>query len=167
MGRIFAILVSRIALILLTITSVSMMVVTAIAGSQPRFDPFGEYADIMPGQSQDALSERGFNCQFKLIPTFEEICSLIPEMRIFSEIQVRLVSNPSTGRVSQTIFKLPEDRLTYGDLVLLWGKPQIIIYGQTANLRWHTSHIIAILQTNNHHFSYWTPIPYVAFEAAH
>ena len=167
MASLFTILTIRIAFLVITITSFSMMVATAISRSRPPFDPFAPYTDILPGQSRDSVSQRGFQCQFnQIVPSLQETCSLSPQTAIFSEIQTSFATNPYSGRVSQTIFKLPENRLTYGDLVLLWGKPQIAIYGQTANLRWRDPHITAVLQTTHRHFSYWTPITYVAFESA-
>ncbi len=163
MGTIFAILISRIAFIFITITSVSMIVVTAIAGSQPPFDPFAEYADIMPGQSRQTVLARGFDCRLSGSPFYKQSCLLSPENSTFSEIWVSIASE--TGLVNRVVFIPRASAMMLGDLVRLWGKPRIVLYGQTVNFRWRNVHVVAVLQTPRSHFSYWLPMTYVAFEA--
>ncbi len=164
MGTIFAILVSRIALVLITMASVSMILVTAIAGSQPRFDPFAIYTDIMPGQSRETVLVHGFDCRLSGSPFYKESCLLRPETSLFSEIWVSIASE--TGLVSRVVFIPRVSAMVLGDLARLWGKPRIVLYGQTINFRWRNVHVVAVLQIHPYHFSYWLPMTYVAFEAA-
>jgi hypothetical protein len=163
MGGLFTILFTpvRTALVLLTIASVSVTALATIPRSQPPFDPFAPYADILPGQSQDAVVQRGFDCQFNIAPVSNESCTLTLETGIFSEIQVMIALD--TGQVSRVVFKPRETTLTLGDLVLLWGRPEIAIYNQITNLRWRKVGIVAIPQSHHGEFSYWLPIVYTAF----
>lgn len=165
MGGLFTILFTpvRTALVLMTIASVSMTALVTVPHNQQPFDPFAPYVDILPGQSQDAVLQQGFNCQINIAPVFHETCSLTPETGMFSEIQVWIAFD--TGRVSRVVFEPREKALTLGDLVVLWGNPEIDIYGRIANLRWRNAHVVAIPQTDQGEFSYWLPIGYVAFES--
>jgi hypothetical protein len=163
MGGLFSIFVIpvRAAFVLMTIASVSVTALLTYGRSEQPVDPFAPYADIMPGQSRDAVSQHGFNCQLVIL-LFNESCLLNPEMGIFSEIQVRIGVD---GRVRSVIFTPREKTLTYGDLVLLWGRPQIAIYSRIANLRWPNVDVVTIPPPHSRPFSYWHPIIYVAFES--
>jgi hypothetical protein len=163
MGGLFGIFVIlvRAAFVLMTIASVSVTALLTYGRSEQPVDPFAPYADILPGQSHDAVLQYGFNCQLE-ISLFNESCLLNPEMGIFSEIQVRIGVN---DRVRSVIFTPREKTLTYGDLVLLWGRPQIAIYRQIANLRWHNTHVVTISPPHSRPYSYWHPIDYVVFES--
>jgi hypothetical protein len=158
------IILIRTAFIVMTITAISEVTVMAIRRSEPPFDPFAPYADILPGQSREGVSARGFNCQFVTGPHFEEICTLTPEASVFATIQPTIAVN--TGRISRVVFWLREKTLTVGDLVILWGEPEIAIYSRTANFRWNNVHVVAIPETYDGDFSYWLPIAYVAFESS-
>ena len=162
MGGLLAILITlvRTAFVVMTIASLSEVTVMAVRRSEPPFDPFAPYADILPGQSRDGVAQRGLNCQFDLVPLFEEICTLTPETGGFSEILVKIA--PHTGRISRVVFKPREGTLTVGDLVLLWGDPEITFHSQTANLRWPNVHVVAIPETYDGDFSYWLPIAHIA-----
>jgi hypothetical protein len=166
MGGLFTILFApvRTALVLMTIASVSATALVTIPHNEPPFDPFAPYADILPGQSPDAVLQRGFNCRFNITPVYNESCTLTLETGIFSEIRVWIARD--TGWVSRVVFIPREKTLTLGDLVFLWGSPEIAIYSQLANLRWRNVHIVAIPQTSHDYSSYWLPIIYVAFESA-
>lgn len=166
MGALFAILITplRAVLILMTIGSVSVTVLIAVRRNEPPFNPFAPYADILPGQSWDALLQRGFHCQLILLPSFDESCWLSPETGMFSSIQITIARD--TGRVSQVSFTLREKILTVGDLALLWGRPAIATYSRIVNLRWRNVRAVAIPQTDRGHFSYLYPIVYVAFVSA-
>jgi hypothetical protein len=163
MGGLIASLVMlvRAAFVVMTIVSLSEVVVMAVQHSEPPFDPFAPYADILPEQPKEGLSQQGFTCQFNIAPSFEESCTLPPGTGIFSEIQVTIASQ--SGQVSRVVFRPREGALTVGDLVLLWGDPEIAIYSRTANFRWTNVHVVAIPETYDGDFSYWLPVIYVAF----
>lgn len=167
MSILFSILIVqfRIAFVLVIMASVSVMAMSGISASEPPFDPFAPYADILPGQSREAVLQRGFHCQFNIVPSFEEFCSLTPETGIFSEIQVKFAAAPYTHQVRHVVFTLREKVFTLGHLVSLWGIPQITLYGETATFRWRNRHIIAVPQAYHRHFSYWHPIVYVVFQS--
>ena len=149
---------------------ISIAVVSVIALAKSPDDgiplyPFAPYADILPGQSQDAVLQRSIHCQVDITLQFDESCSSTLKTGMFSAIQLRISSR--TGRVIRIVFTSREERLTLGQLVLLWGRPEIDIFGPTANFRWRSIHVVAIPQAYDGHFSYSLPIIYVAFESTH
>jgi len=159
MGNILNVFVTRIVLFLTVFASISVIFLMTLPERASPIDPFEPYADIMPGQSLDTGLEYGFKCQFVFST---ESCYLTPETGIFSNIEVRITMN--TGRITRVMFKMREKTLTFGDLALLWGKPEIAVYAGIANFRWRDRRIVAIPKTYNGHFSYWLPITFVAFE---
>jgi hypothetical protein len=167
MGVLFTILFTsvRVTFVLITLALVSVLGLTRISGGAVLLDPFAPYADILPGQSRDAVLERGFNCQFNRAPRFEESCALSLETGLFSAFQATIA--PDTSRVRRAVFTPRDDRLTLAQLVLLWGSPQVAVYGPTTNFRWRNIHVVAIPQAYTGHFSYGLPILYVAFDATH
>ena len=68
MGAIFTILTIRGALLAMAIVSTSVIALVTIPNNQPVLNPFTPYANILPGQSSAAVSQRGFGCQFNLTP---------------------------------------------------------------------------------------------------
>jgi hypothetical protein len=68
--------------------------------------------------------------------------------------------------IGKVVFSPKERMLSYGTLSILWGRPEIAIYGQSTNLRWRDRHIVAVPQTYQGHGSYWTAVVYVAFAGA-
>jgi hypothetical protein len=164
MGSFLSILIVpvRAMFVLMTIASVSVIGLTTSHRSEKPFDPFAIYRDILPGRPRDAVLQYGFNCQYDTIHSFHDTCLLTPEKGIFSQIEASFVSD--TGKISGLVFRPREGMLTVGDLVLLWGKPEVAIYSGTVKLRWRGIHVITIPQVYRGYFSYWLPIRYVAFE---
>lgn len=151
--------------VLIAFTSVSVTMVAITQRGGPPIDPFAAYADVLPGKSRDKVLQQRFNCEsIYTVPAFNEFCLLTPTIGIFSRIAVDIELN--TDQVSHVVFTPHEGMLTIGDLLALWGKPKLVVYGRTANLRWHEGRVFAISQMYNGHLSYWMPIRYVAFELA-
>ncbi len=146
---------------LMAVASVSLMAVTVAQRGEAPFDPFAEYTDILLEQSWGAALQRGFECSSVYTSYLLHSCVLL-NSGIFSDIKVEITSN--WGQISGMIFTPREKMLTLGDLVLLWGKPEITVYAGIANLRWRDMNVVAIPQTYDGHLSYWLPIRYVAFE---
>lgn len=149
---------------LLVITSFSAVFVKAVAVDQSLYNPFTSYTDTLLGKSWENVSQWGFICQFNPVVSPEESCSLLPENNLFSEIRVKIEA--SSGRVTNMTFTPHEDVLTIGQLTLLWGKPEIVVLGQTSIFRWGNIHVTAIPKTYPGHFSYWISITYLDFESA-
>ncbi len=160
----FTFLTVRVAFLLITVLSFSTMVTTAIVSSQPSFDPFASYADILPGQSLENVLAHGFSCRVNGSPFYKKSCLLNPETDTFSEIWVSISSE--TGLVSRVVFIPRESALLLGHLASLWGKPQTIIFGRYVNFRWPAMHALFVPRNYNGHYSYWMPITYVAFDSA-
>lgn len=165
MGGIFTIVIApfRAMLALTMVVSVSMVALTTFGHDDYPHDPFAPYAGILPGQPLTAVLERGFTCQYRVIPDVDESCVLVLERGVFSKVEVSIAVN--TSRVRRVVFAPHE--LTLGNLELLWDKPEVISYGHNANLRWRTLGIIAIVRAYRGHFSHWLPVEYVVFEVAH
>ena len=162
MSAIFTFLTLRGAMLVLAMLSTSVMALVTIPNNQPTPDPFAPYAGILLGQTHDSISHPEFDCQFDYMTSLEESCRLTLENGIFSEIYIWIAQD--TGRI-KVAFMPREKTLTLGDLMLLWGKPEIAIYSKTINFRWPNAHVTAVLQAYPGHISYWLPITYVAFES--
>ena len=164
MGTIFTILTVRIAFVMIGVMSILLMAFTVFTGrNQAPVDPFGSFADILPGQPWNAEKEQRFKCYLNLTPTYEEDCSMNLATGLFLKIQVS-VSLP-TGEIRKTIFIPRETSLRLGQLAILWGRPEVKVYSGIMNIRWPKAHTVAIPQSDFAKFSYWLPISYVAFEA--
>jgi len=81
-------------------------------------DLFSGYMDIFPGQSVSAVKARGFLCRsaynFDRDP-MEEVCAFTPAADIVSNIYV----TASKDVIRQITFRMRENALTVGDLLLL------------------------------------------------
>ena len=165
MGGIFAIFVVpvRFLTVMIAITSASMIVTITARPTEQPFDPFAAYVDILPGKPLDSTYRHGFKCNsIYSAVSLRESCSTTLKIGIFSDIEV--LNIPYTGLISRVVFRPHENLLLLGDLILLWGKPDITFFNRMAHLRWRDRGVVAILQTNRRHLSYWAPISYVAFE---
>lgn len=165
MGDLFTLffMLVRATFVLMTFVLVSAIVLARIPGSEISLDPFAAYTDVMPGQMQYALMQRGFNCQANISFRFDDSCTLTLQTGIFSAIQTTVTSG--TGRIRRVVFTARDQQLTLGQLLLLWGRPEIAIYSPTANFRWRSLHIVAIPPSYDGHLVYSLPIKYVAFES--
>jgi hypothetical protein len=166
MGSIFTlfILPVRVAFVVTTIASVAVMALVSVQRSEQPFNPFAPYSDLLPGQAEQVVLNREFRCQISIIPLFYKSCSLTLASGIVAEVQV--IITPDTGRINKVVFKSRANRLVLGDLIALWGKPEIAVYSHMVNLRWRSLHIVAIPQIDSRHPSYWMPISLVIFDAA-
>ncbi len=154
----------RAALVLIGIASVFVLALATNRDNQPPFNPFAPYADILSAQSPDTFLQRGFNCPFKRTSTFDDtICFLALDNGVFLRIHARFPYN--SDQVSTLIFIPRDNAVLLGQLVLLWGKPELLGSSQYANFQWPSRHIIAVPQSDNSQFSYWLPISSVAFGA--
>lgn len=114
-------------------------------------DPFATYAQIMPGQSTDALDT--YHC--RLHTTFKNLivsegntrfCQFIPDDRFFASITVYAWGTTIT-RIS---FLIQPNQIRFGDLLWCWGTPSHTMYyprGVPAviQVRWQKSQIVALM----------------------
>ena len=110
-----------------TLTNLAIIAFTqSTQRSQSPFNPFLEYADVLPGQPEDALKSRPFSCRRDYNYNFpgDDSCNLEPSSSIFSRVEPVITK----GYIRQTTFTLRDDTLKIGDLVLLLGDPQFRVY---------------------------------------
>jgi len=113
-------------------------------------DPVAEFADVLPGQPKSAIVARGFSCPALAYRSPNEHCSLRPKRSAFSHVDVDIVS----GRISHSSFNVRSNLLRVGELVLLWGIPEIEAGANTVVLRWHRIDTTAIATSHTGKFSF-------------
>ncbi|PJF39276.1 MAG: hypothetical protein CUN54_09065 [Phototrophicales bacterium] len=153
---------------MLLMTTIMAIVVIGLALSvkhvaQPQ-NPFLPHTEISPGQSSDALQKYGAFCAPEIGHSavndrLLQECNIRPATGLFSRITVR----GTDGVIMQNIFWIRENALVVGDLILLWGQPNIRWNGHYANLSWPRSRISAHVGTEGGYFNYFTPVQHVAF----
>jgi hypothetical protein len=103
-------------------------------------DPFAAFADVFPGQPKSAATARGFSCPAGTYGSPNEHCMLYLKGSVFSHVGVDVVD----GTIRYSSFTVRKSTLRVGDLVLLWGMPDIEARGDVVVLRWHRIDTIAI-----------------------
>ena len=100
-----------------------ILVFTFSAGAQgsPPPYPFLPYADLLSKQQAlVAVENQKFACQYVLQEVSQK-CSMRPKDRFFSEISLTVIG----GVPESVVFKVINDSIQVGDLVLLWGRPDM------------------------------------------
>ena len=149
-----------------TVTLVSLFVmvlaVSALAklvsAPQPT-QAFSDFADVFPGQSRQAVEGQGFSCpiSYYFATTSDrtaETCYLMPPAGVFSQVGITL----SQGMIRQIGFTLRDDIFTVGDLMLLWGRPEVRQYGRAAYIFWRGQGIYAIAGKTAGTYSLFLPV---------
>ena len=134
----------RIALVLVIGLSASTcgVVVLVRSTAQPT-DPFASFTDVFPRNPRSAIEARRFRCP----PPDEETsnyntgspCFLWPIAGTFAQVGVVV----SEGNIRQTFFTMRKNTLRVGDLMVLWGKPEIRTYSRSVYLLWRSRRIFA------------------------
>jgi hypothetical protein len=151
----------RIALVVLT--SIAIVVIGVIMASHRAVsDPFLAFNDLFGDDARQAALSRGFTCRdssFSGLPLTSH-CAQRDTDRIFSGIYMRM-----SGNVANEIsFSLRENAPTLGDLVLLWGEPEIQQSCAVVVIFWPAHHIrgfAAPLPAGR--ISYFLPVQSVSF----
>lgn len=122
------------------------LAVTILARREAPADPFSVYLDILPGKPRSAVIERGFAC---------ETCAYRPTSGAFSRIVV-VVAN---GSIVSATFTARENQVTVGDLVLLWGTPNIQSRGRFASLNWSSpGAVVSVILPQNRRLPWFLPV---------
>jgi hypothetical protein len=161
---------ARIVIILLLVVSFStaVVVVSAMAqryGQAYQTDPFAAFVDYFPGHPVDMrlLEARGFSCRYQavLIPAdLGAYCWRSLAAGPFSWVYVTIWD----GIVKRLDFDVHANSLAMGDLVLLWGRPQLIINGNFVNVSWRAGGITRGLGwSQNERFAYFQPLSLISF----
>jgi hypothetical protein len=121
--------------------------------------PFSDYATIWPGQPRSAVVAMGISCNPYNSTGRSDYCTHAPAASPFSLIGVTVLD----GVVSRVDFAVREGALTVGELALLWGRPHIRLYRQSATLEWHDIGASATGWAENARFSYFMPVSSISF----
>ena len=112
-------------------------------------NPFFAYVDVLPGQPKSVAIARSFVCPAQIYDTQDEHCDFRPKSGVFSHVAVDIVD----GTISYGSFTVRNKTLRVGDLVLLWGMPDIEEHGFVVVLRWHHIDTIAMATSSAGKFS--------------
>ena len=156
-------------LILLPVVSFFSLVVVAImpgrdvADTHP-LDRFAGFSDLFPGQQVDArqIEVAGFSCLLETAPVPADTslrCSRDLGTGPFSHVSVVLWD----GVVNQFEVTVREQSLRLGDLVLLWGDPEISVTNSLVMMRWPAAGIIAVGRSFDAPVTYLQTISNISF----
>jgi hypothetical protein len=153
------------ALALLAVTAVVVMGWVVLVRQDVQLsNPFSNYAEIFPGQGRNALISLDFSCNaypyYSLDSTWKdyEYCTGTLEKGTFWLISATL----KNGRVQRTDFVVRKGALTLGDLMFLWGRPQVRLYRKSAHFEWPSLGISASGSVESRQFSYFIPVTRVS-----
>jgi hypothetical protein len=161
------IIVVRALLLLLAGASISLVVLASSTsgGSRP-VDPFASYADLLLLEPPDEFISRGFNCTVEFAPKFAWNCTLNPPTGTFADIQVRIAYGDDG--ISQVTYRPRQNALSLGDLVLLWGTPEVSLASGRVNFNWPDVHARATAATNDtQRISYFLPVSTLSMNFLH
>jgi hypothetical protein len=132
-----------------------MLLYITVAKRETLPDPLLAYADILPGQPRNALAARGLACVVPNYPVGES-CSFQLESGPFSQVHAVIVND----HIEALNLIAYESTLTVGDLVLWWGRPDVVLTGRHTTLAWHIGAVIAVANLNPHRqFDYFSVVP--------
>ena len=157
----------RCTLILCTCTAVLVAGPVVLMRHNPLRNPFALYARLFPGQSAAAVTRWPFVCRFTPTespsPADIETCVLNPPDGPFSEVYVIILGQ----LINQTGFEVRGKELSLGDLVMLWGQPEIhwmkMMHGHVVSLTWATTGAASSVLSDSIRIDSMLPMRSVAF----
>ena len=155
-------LYQRCVLVLLagfTVIASGTQMILAQTTTVPRENPFAAFADIFLGQPRSAIEAGGFTCPVSSFGgSTDEHCIMSLKSNVFSSAGVDIVDNV----IHYITFNVRKNTLRVGDLVLLWGMPEIVVRGRQVLMRWHQSSIFAAATSYTGKFSPRLPVTSVS-----
>ena len=139
-----------VCILLIGFTLVGLGVEALGQTAPPRPNPFAAFADIFPGEPQSAVDARAFICTrglYDYLPN--QHCSLDTAAGAFTQVGVVVAD----GVIDEISFRLRDDTLQVGDLMLLWGIPEVVAQRHAVYLYWHERHVIALVRDYSGEFS--------------
>ncbi len=130
---------------------------------QPPPNPFSSYVDVLPGHPKQAAIERGFTC-FANMYDDGESCTRRdePASPLFSRVHLSTLGD----HIHTLSFNVYADTLTIGDLMLLWGRPDIQRSGRVAQVHWPSPSVTALaVGQSARPLNYFTPVVHISFAA--
>jgi hypothetical protein len=160
--------VVRIASLLTCVNILAVLAVTVTrvghTNQEAHADLFAAYAHILPGQHVEvaALEAEGFSCKDDSRPTPADLAQLCSNGE--GNRQVSAITIAVWDGIVERLDLNPRDRaFVVGDLVLLWGKPEIQQIGPWLSLRWRGRHISASAWSASGQFSNFQPVLQLSF----
>lgn len=127
--------------------------------SKPPSNPFALFADIFPGQPQIAVETRRFQCTNGLYSYLTNTyCNLALPTGFFSQVSVVI----GDGLINEISFRLREETLRVGDLMVLWGIPTVREYPHSVYFYWTDLNIFALVVDYTGQFSLYLPVQQVS-----
>jgi hypothetical protein len=121
----------------------------------PLPNPFAAFADVFPGQPRSAAQMRGFLCLTSAYGSEpNEYCSVDLARGIVSQIDVYIAED----LIDEISFRLREDTLRVGDLMLIWGTPEIRENGHSVYFYWRSMGVTAMVTEYFGRFSHFLPV---------
>ena len=116
---------------------------------------FLDFADIFPGQPRKSIEAHSGRL---LVEGGNEYYSLQLADGPFSSITVRVLN----GIIREAYFTPRENALQAGDLMVLWGRPDVQEVGPVLYLFWQHLSVYALVSESTGHFSPRLPISKIA-----
>jgi len=163
--RLGAPLYLRVAIALLVIMLALVAGVTRFAKNDPLLsNPFTTYLDVLPGQTIDGILLGEFSCVIGIGPGSDQnqtkYCQRTLTAGVFSHVGLIMSSRGVISRLELTV---RPNALDVGALAILWGRPEVHLYGNSANIAWPDRGITAMGWSENERFSYFLPLQSIAF----
>lgn len=139
--------------------------VVLIRRESPPANPFSAYAEIFPRRPSNSLIKQEFSCvstRPDTNPIDTQYCTHESESGLFWLI----TSTIKEGVIRRTDFKVREGALTLGDVMFLWGRPQVRRYQQSVLLEWPNLGISGTGWAENRQFSYYMPVTRISIGPA-
>jgi len=115
---------SKILLLWLSLTVLNTGMILSGRTSTLPLAPFATYADVFPGNPQNALNTYPTTCfRNHESSTRTETCRFRPKNQAFSYIDAHTYND----KIQTLDFIMRDGALRVGDLILLWGKPNTIL----------------------------------------
>jgi hypothetical protein len=119
----------------------------------PSTNPFASFSDVFPGRTRTGIEALGFLCRTHPwsdgAGTPEELCESRPYSGPFSLISLSITQ----GHIRSSIFVARAGALQVGDLLALWGRPEVRPNGHVPHLAWRRRGIGAVITSYHGAFS--------------
>jgi hypothetical protein len=125
--------------------------------------PFVTFADVLPGQPGSTLEEKGFLCASMRDyddPTHEN-CIMKLDTGAISEVNVYI--SLAIGIIQRVTFTMRENSIKAGDLMTIWGQPEIQRYSRSTYLFWRGRGVHTIVSCPTGRFSLLYYVSNVSF----
>jgi hypothetical protein len=145
----------------LGISAMVACILTLTRFMQPSPNPFASFADVFPGQPRSAIEARGFSCALTPYPTYAEACIYWPKTGDFSLVRIAFSSPDAVSSIS---FGARDNTLRLGDLVALWGRPEVHKYGRSTYFFWFDGRVTGMASADVERVSLFSPVASIRFE---